>query len=244
MKIENHFQNESLHVAPSAPSNLEVGDGPSLDSEGMGALSQSQSIAPHFSESTSHKWEDLLDDPSLSEISNSTEELKKGKNPKRKTVIKHNDKNTKREVTSFSFRKEKYTTAVKNWLNHMDTDTALNSSATLKDSFSPTPRAFGETVKIKNTQQFTQSQLANKNGVMKYVNPREINTNENTTHKVNFIATGKTLAELENLQKRKQKASPKLQLPEAINNSKFVAPLKRHSMTHTLASRDHAQRDN
>ncbi|CAH3999443.1 unnamed protein product [Pieris brassicae] len=98
MNIENHFQNNTLHVASSAQSNFEVGDGP-LGSDGMGVLSQSQSIARHFSESPSHQREDLLDDPSLSEISYSREEQIMVKKPKRKTTAKHNDKNTKREVS-------------------------------------------------------------------------------------------------------------------------------------------------
>lgn len=239
-----------------APSYSEDGDGPCFIPNRKGGLSSGDARSHRSRDiivnaPSKVQWDDFLDHQSLLDISYSGEhppnvvesinfpndisfeankEEKRGKKPKRKVASKRSAINIKAQVTiqkaEPSFRKEKYSTAVKTWLDHMDKNTGQNSpqdDSTSNSYSSPAQRILVESVKMSKKQKFTQSQLANKNGVMKFTKPGETGTNES-------YAAG-----LENVRKKHLAKFPKL-----TTETKFVAPLIRQSM-HASPSSAHRE---
>ncbi|XP_045771349.1 DNA polymerase I-like [Maniola jurtina] len=99
-----------------------------------------------------------------------------------------------------SFRKEKYTTTVKNWLNDMDptnivtdeyifshnnqeniTNTLDKETLPVKEQASNNPKMEETISKGKKNKRSIQAQLANKDGVMKYKRPKYVVKNQINT---------------------------------------------------------------
>lgn len=127
-------------------------------------------------------------------------------------------------LTKNSFRKQKYTKTVKNWLNDVDPNNPVdeeiidNSNVNYiqiepkvkEDNIEPKkPKIIIEKSPEDKVKKVIQAKLTNKGGVMKFGNPKDVKSN----------------TDIKNVENENE-STEKVNIKEKKNKAKFVAPIK------------------